>query len=259
MDALDPTSEAPATAPACPSATAPDGDRRFPTALRDLGRQPYEPVWRAMQGFTDARTSDTPDELWLVEHDPVFTLGQAGRHEHILMPGEIPVVQVDRGGQVTYHGPGQIVAYPLLDLKRLKVGVRDYVCRIEQAVIDTLAEWNIDAVRRDGAPGVYVNDAKVAALGIRVRRGCTFHGLAFNVAMDLSPFHRINPCGYAGLAVTSMSDLGGPSSLDAVKAVLVAQLARQFRLDPQSAPMPDLAALAALAGRATPSSDSSDA
>ena len=196
-----------------------------------------------MQAFTDARDDATPDELWVVEHDPVFTLGQAGKPEHVLMPGDIPVIKVDRGGQVTYHGPGQIVAYPLLDLKRLKIGVRDYVCRIEQAVIDTLDHWNIHAVRRDGAPGVYVNDAKVAALGIRVRRGCTFHGLAFNVDMDLAPYHRINPCGYAGLQVTSMLDLGGPSSLDAVKPVLLEALAAQFGLRLQTAAPPDLAEL----------------
>ncbi|MBA8882256.1 lipoyl(octanoyl) transferase LipB [Dokdonella fugitiva] len=200
--------------------------------VRRLGRQPYEPVWRAMQAFTDARGPDTPDELWVLEHDPVFTLGQAGKWEHVLLPGEIPVVPVDRGGQVTYHGPGQIVAYPLFDLRRLKVGVRELVDRIEQAIIDTLATWNIVAARREGAPGVYVGDAKVAALGLRVRRGCSFHGLAFNVAMDLEPFHRINPCGYQGLAVTQVLDLGGPGSLAAVEAVLIGELARQFGLDP---------------------------
>ena len=193
-----------------------------------------------MQRFTDARDDATPDELWLVEHDPVFTLGQAGKPEHVLMPGDIPVLHVDRGGQVTYHGPGQIVAYPLLDLKRLKIGVREYVQRIEQAVIDTLADWNIEALRRDGAPGVYVNGAKVAALGIRVRRGCSFHGLAFNIAMDLEPFQRINPCGYEGLQVTSMLDLGGPSSLEAVKPALLEHLAAQFGLRLESAPRPDL-------------------
>ena len=203
--------------------------------LRDLGRQPYEPVWRAMQAFTDARDADTPDELWLVEHDPVFTLGQAGKDEHVLMPGEIPVIHVDRGGQVTYHGPGQIVLYPLLDLRRLKVGVREYVDRIEQATIDTLAEWNSEGARRDGAPGVYVAGAKVMALGIRVRRGCTFHGLAFNIAMDLSPYQRINPCGYQGLQVTSVLDLGGPSGMDQVKPVLVANVARQFGLSVEDA------------------------
>ncbi|TBR12403.1 MAG: lipoyl(octanoyl) transferase LipB [Lysobacter sp.] len=201
-----------------------------PVTVHDLGRQPYEPVWRAMQAFTDARTEDTADALWLVEHDPVFTLGQAGKPEHVLLPGDIPVLHVDRGGQVTYHGPGQLVLYPLLDLRRLKVGVRDYVHRLEQAVIDLLDGWNIAAARRCGAPGVYVDDAKVMALGIRVRRGCTFHGLAFNVAMDLEPFHRINPCGYAGLQVTSVADLGGPAGLDVVKPQLVAQVARQFGL-----------------------------
>jgi lipoyl(octanoyl) transferase len=220
-------------------------ETRHVAQVRDLGRETYIPVWRAMQGFTDARTADTLDEIWLVEHDPVFTLGQAGKPEHVLLPGDIPVVHVDRGGQVTYHGPGQIVAYPLLDLKRLKIGVRDYVCKIEQAVIDTLDHWNLHAERRDGAPGVYVGDAKVAALGIRVRRGCTFHGLAFNIAMDLSPFHRINPCGYAGLQVTSMSDLGGPSSLDAVKRVLLERMAVHFGLQLQDALPPDLVALAA--------------
>ena len=193
--------------------------------VRDLGRRAYEPVWRAMQAYTDARDEATPDELWLVEHDPVFTLGQAGRPEHVLLPGDIPVLHVDRGGQVTYHGPGQLVAYPLLDLRRLRLGVRDYVCRIEQAVIDTLADWNIEGRRRDGAPGVYVDGAKVAALGIRVRRGCTFHGLAFNIDMDLEPFSRINPCGYAGLEVVAMRDLGGPSGVDAVKPALLGHLA----------------------------------
>ena len=199
--------------------------------MRDLGRRAYEPVWHAMQAFTDARDETTPDELWLVEHDPVFTLGQAGRPEHVLAPGDIPVVRVDRGGQVTYHGPGQLVAYPLLDLRRLKLGVRDYVCRIEQAVIDTLADWNIEGRRRDGAPGVYVDGAKVAALGIRVRRGCAFHGLAFNIDMDLAPFSRINPCGYAGLEVVSMRDLGGPAGIDAVKPALLDHLAARLGLE----------------------------
>ena len=213
---------------ACASAATPDLLRD--AVVRDLGRQPYEPVWRAMQAFTDARNEATPDELWLVEHEPVFTLGQAGKPEHVLAPGDIPVLNVDRGGQVTYHGPGQIVLYPLLDLRRIGIGVREYVCRIEQAIIDTLDEWNIGGQRREGAPGVYVAGAKVAALGIRVRRGCTFHGLAFNIGMDLEPFHRINPCGYQGLQVTSMRDLGGPSSMDAVKPVLLDHIARQFGL-----------------------------
>jgi len=207
----------------------------FPLLVRHLGRQAYEPVWRAMQAFTDARGPNTPDELWLVEHDPVFTLGQAGKPEHVLAAGDIPVINVDRGGQVTYHGPGQIVAYPLLDLRRLKLGVREMVHRIEQSIIDTLAELNVTAVRRDGAPGVYVDDAKIAALGLRVRRGCTFHGLAFNIAMDLEPFHRINPCGYAGLQVTQLLDLGGPSRLADVEDVLIVELGRQLGLSPQEA------------------------
>ena len=212
-----------------------------PCLVRDLGRQPYLPVWRAMQRFTDTRTEATPDEIWLVEHGPVFTLGQAGKPEHVLAAGDIPVIHVDRGGQVTYHGPGQIVAYPLFDLKRMKVGVREYVRRIEQSIIDTAAEWNIHAERRDGAPGVYVAGAKVAALGIRVRRGSTFHGLAFNIGMDLEPFRRINPCGYQGLQVTSLSDLGGPSGMDAVKPVLLGHLAQQFALELKTrAELPDL-------------------
>ena len=188
-----------------------------------------------MQAFTDARDTETPDELWIVEHEPVFTLGQAGKWEHVLMPGDIPVVPVDRGGQVTYHGPGQIVAYPLIDIRRAKIGVRDFVCKIEQAIIDTLEHWNIVAVRKPGAPGVYVAGAKVAALGLRVRRGCTFHGLAFNVNMDLEPFHRINPCGFQGLQVTQMMDLGGPSSLREVESVLVENLAKQFKMAPELA------------------------
>jgi len=188
-----------------------------------------------MQAFTDARNAQTPDELWVVEHAPVFTLGQAGKWEHVLMPGDIPVVSADRGGQVTYHGPGQIVAYPLIDLRRAGIGVRDFVQRIEQAIIDTLAEWNIVAARKDGAPGVYVAGAKIAALGLRVRRGCTFHGLAFNIAMDLEPFHRINPCGFHGLEVTQMLDLGGPSRLADVETVLIAEIARQLGLEAKAA------------------------
>ena len=206
-----------------------------PVLVRRLGRQPYEPVWRAMQAFTNARGADTPDELWLLEHEPVFTLGQAGKWEHVLLPGEIPVLPVDRGGQVTYHGPGQVVAYPLLDLRRMKLGVRELVERIEQAVIDTLGEWNIPAQRRAGAPGVYVGEAKIAALGLRVRRGCSYHGLAFNVGMDLEPFHRINPCGYQGLAVTQLMDLGGPGSVDQVADTLLSELVRQFDLLPRGA------------------------
>nr|WP_050981480.1 lipoyl(octanoyl) transferase LipB [Rhodanobacter spathiphylli] len=219
-----------------------------PLKIRRLGRQPYAATWRAMSAFTDNRTADTPDELWLLEHDPVFTLGQAGKMEHVLAPGDIPVIPVDRGGQVTYHGPGQIVGYPLIDLRRIGVGVRELVHRIEQSLIDTLAHWNVNASRREGAPGVYVGAAKVAALGLRVRRGCSFHGLAFNVAMDLEPFHRINPCGYKDLAVTQLLDLGGPSSLATVEDVLVAQFCRQFGFvaEPAASLLPELPARAAV-------------
>lgn len=201
--------------------------------VRDLGRQPYDPVWRAMQRLTDTRGPDTPDELWLVEHDPVFTLGQAGRPEHVLAPGDIPVIPVDRGGQVTYHGPGQIVGYPLLDLRRARLGVRELVDGIEQAVIDVLADLGIDGRRREGAPGVYVDGAKIMALGLRVRRGCSFHGLAFNIAMDLSPYARINPCGYAGLSVTQVSDLRPGETLRSVSDRLVPSLAAAFGLSPR--------------------------
>lgn len=181
-----------------------------------------------MEKLTDARGEHADDELWLVEHDPVFTLGQAGKPEHVLSARDIPVIHTNRGGQVTYHGPGQLVAYPLVDLRRLNIGVREFVCRIEQALIDTLATWNVTAARRSGAPGVYVNGAKIGALGLRVRRGCTFHGLALNVAMDLEPFSRINPCGYEGLQVTSVLKSGGPATLDEVKPVLVEKLAGQL-------------------------------
>lgn len=173
-----------------------------------LGRRQYANVWGAMRKFTDRRGEATPDELWLVEHPPVFTLGQAGKPEHVLDPGSIPVLHVDRGGQVTYHGPGQIVAYLLLDLRRRGYGVRELVSRIEDSVIALLADEGIEARARADAPGVYVDGAKVAALGLRVRRGCTYHGLALNVDMDLEPFQRINPCGYAGLETTQLRDLG---------------------------------------------------
>ena len=173
--------------------------------VRRLGLMEYEPVWRAMQSLTDQRDAHTPDELWLVEHPPVFTQGQAGRAEHVLAPGDIPVIQVDRGGQVTYHGPGQIVAYPLIDIKRLQMGVRALVTGIEQTIIDVLKSYTVDAQTMKGAPGVYINGAKIASLGLRIRRGRSFHGLAFNVNMDLEPFQRINPCGFEGLQVTNLS------------------------------------------------------
>jgi lipoyl(octanoyl) transferase len=167
----------------------------------------YEPVWRAMRSFTDRRDATTPDELWLVEHPPVFTQGQAGRAEHVLAPGDIPVIQVDRGGQVTYHGPGQIVAYPLIDIKRMQMGVRALVTGIEQAIIGVLKSYGVVAQTMTGAPGVYIDGVKIASLGLRIRRGRSFHGLAFNINMDLEPFQRINPCGFEGLQVTNLSAL----------------------------------------------------
>jgi len=193
--------------------------------VRRLGLMEYEPVWRAMQTFTDQRDADTPDELWLVEHPPVFTQGQAGRAEHLLAPGDIPVIQVDRGGQVTYHGPGQIVAYPLIDISRLQMGVRALVKGIEQAVIDVLKSYAVDAQLIPGAPGVYVDGVKIASLGLRIRRGKSFHGLAFNVNMDLEPFQRINPCGFAGLQVTNLSAFTEVSMTE-VEDRLIAGLSR---------------------------------
>ncbi|NIR30722.1 MAG: lipoyl(octanoyl) transferase LipB [Gammaproteobacteria bacterium] len=179
-----------------------------PVGVRRLGMSAYAPTWQAMRRFTEHRRGGTPDEIWLLEHPPAFTLGQAARREHILSPGGIPVVRVDRGGQVTYHGPGQLVAYVLLDLRRRGLSVRHLVRALEQSVIDLLASQDVAAAVRPGAPGVYVDGRKVAALGLRVRRGCSYHGLALNVAMDLEPFQRIDPCGYPGLAVTQLSDLG---------------------------------------------------
>lgn len=173
--------------------------------VRRLGLMDYEPVWHAMQRFTDERDQDTPDELWLVEHPPVFTQGQAGKAEHILAPGDIPVIQVDRGGQVTYHGPGQIVAYPLVDISRSGLGVRELVRGIEQVILDVLDSYGVEAQLQPGAPGVYVDGVKIASLGLRIRRGRSFHGLSFNVNMDLEPFQRINPCGFQGLKVTNLS------------------------------------------------------
>ncbi|MDF2408365.1 lipoyl(octanoyl) transferase LipB [Aeromonas sp. 2HA2] len=198
--------------------------------VRQLGRRPYQPVWDAMKAFTDNRTSDTPDEFWVVEHDPVYTQGQAGKAEHLLAPGDIPVVQSDRGGQVTYHGPGQLVLYVLVDVRRSKLSVRELVTCLETAIINTLAKSDIQAYAKADAPGVYVTnelgmEAKLASLGLRIRKGCSFHGLALNINMDMTPFLRINPCGYAGMAMTQTSALGGPQSVAEVQAILVAELA----------------------------------
>ena len=192
--------------------------------LRYLGARPYEPTWRAMQLFTDARGPDTLDEIWFLEHPPVFTLGLNGNRAHVLAPGDIPVVQIDRGGQVTYHGPGQLVVYPLLDLRRLGLGVRELVTALESAVIRTAASWGIAAASRRDAPGVYVDGRKLASLGLRIRRGSSYHGLAFNVSMNLEPFRRINPCGFANLEVTDLAALGGPSSVREVARRLAPEL-----------------------------------
>jgi lipoyl(octanoyl) transferase len=193
--------------------------------IKHLGRLDYEPAWRAMQDFTAARNEDTPDELWVLEHPPVFTLGQAGKREHLLRPTDIPVVSIDRGGQITYHGPGQVVVYVLVDLKRRGYGVKELVYRMEQAVIDLLTESGIQAERKADAPGVYVAGAKIAALGLRIKQGRSYHGLALNVDMDLSPFALINPCGYPGMAVTQTRDLGMPESASSVGEMLARRLA----------------------------------
>lgn len=182
--------------------------------IRRLGEVAYEPAWEAMRAFTNARDPYTPDEFWRLQHPPVFTLGRAGRREHVLAPGDIPVVPVDRGGQVTYHGPGQLVIYTLVDLRRLGIGVRRLVRTIEAALIDTLAQHGVTAVTRDGAPGVYVGGRKIAALGLRVRHGCSFHGLALNVDCDLEPFDRIDPCGHRGLRVTRTRDEGVEAGME---------------------------------------------
>ena len=178
-----------------------------PLIVRNLGQQPYSDMFHSMKQFTEDRHASTADEIWLLEHDPVFTQGQAGKSEHILVPGDIPVIQVDRGGQVTYHGPGQLVGYLMLDLRRLGCGVRELVTLIEQSLVDTLAYYDIESAPKPDAPGVYVNGAKIASLGLRVRKGCSYHGFALNVNMDLEPFARINPCGYAGMEMTHMAGL----------------------------------------------------
>lgn len=215
--------------------------------VRDLGRVDYLPTWQAMRDFTDARDGDTPDELWIVEHPPVFTLGQAGRREHLIAVTDIPLVHTDRGGQITYHGPGQVVVYTLVDLRRLGIFVKELVFRIEHAVLQTLAAWSIDARRVAGAPGLYVpwgNDrpstvapmaglAKIAALGIKVTRGRSYHGVALNVAMDLAPFALINPCGYAGLPAVDMATLGASAAQSDVAARLADRL--QAHLTPRAA------------------------
>ena len=193
--------------------------------------QPYRPVWRAMQDFAETRATDTRDALWLLNHEPVFTQGKNGRAEHLLAPGDIPVVPIDRGGQVTYHGPGQIMAYVMVDLRRLGIGIRSLVTALEDAMVGTLAGYDIEAYAKPDAPGVYVGAAKIGSIGLRVRRGTSYHGLALNVDMDLDPFQRIDPCGYHGLRMTQVSDLGGPRDLDIVADDLSAQLCRALKVD----------------------------
>ncbi len=200
------------------------------TVLRWLGRADYEATWAAMRALTEARSEASPDELWFLEHPPVFTLGMAGRREHLLAAGDIPVVATDRGGQVTYHGPGQLVVYPLLDLRRLGLGVRALVERLERSVCRLVAESGIEASARRDAPGVYVGERKLASLGLRVRRGCSYHGLALNVDLDLEPFARINPCGYAGLAMTRLVDLGFDLDVAATALRLLPHLVEELGL-----------------------------
>ena len=196
--------------------------------VKRLGRVDYEPTWQAMLAFTVARSAETPDEIWIVEHPPVFTLGQAGKPEHLLHDVGIPLVKIDRGGQITYHGPGQVVLYLLLDLQRMKIKVRELVTAIEQAVIDFLATYEVKAERLAGAPGVYVGDAKIAALGLKIKNGCSYHGLSLNVDMDLSPFAAINPCGYAGLKVVQTKDFNIPLTAPEAGEHLCKHLLRQL-------------------------------
>ena len=199
--------------------------------VRSLGLHDYEPLWRDMQQFTETRSSLTPDEIWFTEHPPVFTLGLNASREHLLTPGDIPVIQVDRGGQVTYHGPGQLMIYPLLDLKRTGLGVRDLVTGLEQTVVDLLAEFDIEAASREDAPGVYVEGRKVASVGLRVRRGGSYHGMALNIDVDLEPFLRINPCGFSDLEVTDLTALGIGESRMEIQERVQASLLRHLRMN----------------------------
>jgi len=202
--------------------------------IRQLGLQPYQPVWQQMQSFTDHRDSSTADELWVLEHPPVFTQGQAGKAEHLLAPGDIPVIQVDRGGQVTYHGPGQVIAYPLIDLHRLGIGIKRLVQILEQVMIDLLADYQIQATRLEGSPGVYVKGAKIGSLGLRVRKGRTFHGLALNVAMDLEPFSRINPCGLPGMQATQLNAYQPTAKVDEIGEQVAQRIAAGLGLAPNT-------------------------
>lgn len=199
--------------------------------VRSLGLHDYEPLWRDMQQFTETRSSLTPDEIWFTEHPPVFTLGLNASRDHLIAPGDIPVIQVDRGGQVTYHGPGQLMIYPLIDLKRAGLGVRDLVTGLEQTVIDLLGEFDIEAVSRKDAPGVYVEGRKVASVGLRVRRGGSYHGMALNIDVDLEPFSRINPCGFSDLEVTNLTALGIGEPPAEIQERVQAHLLRHLRME----------------------------
>ena len=201
--------------------------------IRSLGLQEYEPLWRDMQRFTDERNADTPDEIWYAEHPPVFTLGMNASRDHLIAPGGIPVVQVDRGGQVTYHGPGQLMIYPLIDLKRANLGVRDLVSALEKCVVSFVAEFDIAAIARKDAPGVYVDDRKIASVGLRVRRGASYHGMALNIDLDLEPFSRINPCGFSGLEVTDLKSIGVRASRESIQAGVQEYLLEYLKTDPR--------------------------
>lgn len=203
-------------------------------AIRKLGLQDYEPVWRAMQRFTDTRDANTADEIWFTQHKPVFTLGLNAAREHLLAPGDIPVVQIDRGGQVTYHGPGQLMIYPLIDIRRAGLGVRDLVTALEQSVVNLVSSYGIEAASRRDAPGVYVAGAKLASVGLRIRRGASFHGMALNVDVDLEPFARINPCGFENLEVTDLTRLGAENSVASIRDLLLPLLLRHLRLEDAS-------------------------
>jgi lipoyl(octanoyl) transferase len=199
--------------------------------VRSLGRQGYVPLWRKMQRFTDERDADTPDEIWYTEHPPVFTLGMNASRDHLITPGDIPIVQVDRGGQVTYHGPGQLMIYPLINLKRARLGVRDLVTALEQCVVDFVADFDIVAASRKDAPGVYVNGTKIASVGLRVRRGASYHGMALNIDVDLEPFSRINPCGFSDLKVTNLEILGIDADRESIRTGVQSHLLHHLKMD----------------------------
>ncbi|MDH3439216.1 MAG: lipoyl(octanoyl) transferase LipB [Gammaproteobacteria bacterium] len=207
--------------------------------VRSLGREDYEPLWRRMQSFTDTRDESIPDEIWFTEHPPVFTLGLNASREHLLDTGDIPVVQVDRGGQVTYHGPGQLMIYPLIDLKRAKIGVRHLVTGLEQSIVDLVADYGIEGKARKDAPGVYVDGQKIASVGLRIRRGASFHGMALNIDMDLAPFSQINPCGFNDLAVTDLLSLGISADRESLRAAVERNLLGHLGLRNEEIVRPD--------------------